>query len=166
MLVVYLDFLPQRCWCRGFAGRELLQCLVVRGDLLGLGSHRAIVSARREEVGRFLLDIGMLETCPLLFLTELLRTLSSGARRLLRLAGLQRLKTGVVDEPLMIGRYRMTGCFVSENVLHFAPECFGLALLLLVIVERHDYGALSAGSKQNESWACSGWQTRKKATVI
>ncbi len=138
----------------------------MRSDLFGLGTHRSVVSARREEVGRFSLNIGMLETCPLHFLTRLLRTLSSGARRLLRLAGLQRLKTGVVGEPLMIGRYRMTGCFVSENVLHFAPECFGLALALLVIVERHDCGALSARSKQNESWTCSGWQTRKKATVI
>lgn len=147
VLVVCLDFPPQIYWCRGFAGRELLQSLVVRSDFFGFGTHRSIVSARREEVGRFSLDIGMLEPRPLVFLTRPLRALSSGARRLLRLAGLQRLKTGVVDEPLGVGVYRMTGCFVSENVLHFAPECFGLALLLLVFVERHDCGALSAGSK-------------------
>lgn len=138
----------------------------MRSDLFGLGTHRSVVSARREEVGRFSLNIGVLEPRPLVFLTRPLRALSSGARRLLRLAGLQRLKTGVVDEPLVIGRYRMIGCFVGENVLHFAPECFGLALLLLVFVERHDCGALSAGSKHSESWTCSCWQTRKKATVI
>lgn len=164
--VVGLDFLPSRCWCRGFAGRELSQCLVVRSDLSGFGTHRSIVSARREEVGRFSLDIGMLETCPSLFLTGPVRTLSSGARRLFRLAGLQRLKTGVVDEPLGVGVYRMTGCFVSESVLNFAPECFGVALLLLVFVERHDCGALSVVGKQNGSWTRSGWQMRKKATVI
>lgn len=147
VLVVGLDFLPQRWWCRGFAGRELLQGLVVRSDFLGLAPHGSIVSARREEVGRFALDIGMLETCPLLFLTGPLRTLSSGARRLLRLAGLQRLKTGVVDEPLGMGVYRMTGLFISESVLHFAPECFGLALLLLVLVERHGCSAQSAVSR-------------------
>lgn len=167
MLVVGLDFLPQRCWCRGFAGRELFQCLVVRSDLSGFGTHRSIVSARRKEVGRFSLDIfSMLETSPLLFLTGPLRTLSSGARRAFRLAGLQRLKTGVVDKPLGVGVYRMTGCFISESVLNFAPECFGLPLLLLVFVERHGCGALSAVSKQNRSWTRSGWQMRKKATVI
>jgi len=134
----------------------------VRSDPFGLGTRRSVVSARREEVGRFSLNIGMLETRRLLFLTRLVRTLSSGARRLLRLADLQRLKAGVVDEPLVIGLYWMTGCFISENGLHFAPECFGLVFLLLVVVERHDCVALGE-RKWNGVRGTSRWADEKES---